>query len=110
LDTSFAWMSRFLATSDGVRRAERCAPTGAKVEHRKLAKDVSYVDAYMEEFYSSLTRENAEIGEYHQRVLPHPRVGSDLHPRHLHFGFAHRPVRQAKSQPAEQEALAEDRL
>jgi hypothetical protein len=29
--------------------------------------------------------------------------------RGIFISFAHRPVRQAKSQPAEQEALAEDR-
>ncbi len=39
-----------------------------KLVDRKLAKEVRYVDAYLDEYYSSLTRENAEIGEYLARV------------------------------------------
>lgn len=30
----------------------------------KLARDLSYIDAYMDEYYASLTRENLEIGRF----------------------------------------------
>lgn len=30
----------------------------------KLARDLSYIDAYLDEYYASLTRENLEIGQF----------------------------------------------